>query len=319
MSANAPPTTRIVFLGTPDFAVASLKALVEAGYPVVGVITAPDKPAGRGMHLQQSPVKQYALQQGLKVLQPEKLKNAAFLEELKSLHADLQVVVAFRMLPELVWNMPPLGTVNVHGSLLPQYRGAAPINWAIINGETETGITIFKLQHAIDTGDILFKKSIPIGPTENAGQLHDRMMNLGAQTLVEALDGWLSGKILPTPQTASEIENLHTAPKIFAETCHINWQQTADKIFNHIRGLAPFPGSFTEWEGKKFKIFETAIEVANPAEAPGTLISDQKTFLKVACSNGYLHILQCQAEGKKRMDIQAFLRGHRFGASHACN
>lgn len=311
---TTPHKTRIVFLGTPDFAVASLKALVEAGYRIVGVITAPDKPAGRGMHLQQSPVKQYALAQGLHVLQPERLKNPAFLEELRSLNADLQVVVAFRMLPELVWNMPPMGTVNVHGSLLPQYRGAAPINWAIINGETETGITIFKLKHAIDTGDVLLKKSLPIGPAENAGELHDRMMNLGAEALVEAIDGWLTGRLMPQPQAATETENLQAAPKIFAETCRINWQLPAAVIFNQVRGLAPFPGAFTEWEAKKFKIFETKIELAYPAEEPGTFVSDGKTFLKVACSNGYLHIMQCQAEGKKRMDVLAFLRGHRFAA-----
>src|SRR5262245_37581998 len=275
--------SRIVFMGTPEFAVASLEALVKAGYNIVGVVTAPDKPAGRGMKLQQSEVKKYAVKHGLKVLQPEKLKSPEFIEELKSLQADLQIVVAFRMLPEVVWNMPPKGTINLHGSLLPQYRGAAPINWAIINGEKETGVTTFKLKHEIDTGDILLQESSPIGDDDTAGDVHDRMKDIGAQLLVRTIQGLLEGTIQEVPQatamrreaneminetkqpdTDSELptndsrlstidsrlstidSSLRHAPKIFSSDCKIDWTRSTDQIHNLIRGLSPFPGAFTE-------------------------------------------------------------------------
>src|SRR6476619_5200817 len=242
---------RIIFMGTPEFAVASLDALVQAGCNIVGVITAPDKPAGRGMKLQESAVKQYAITKELKVLQPDKLKNAQFLEELKELNADLQVVVAFRMLPEVVWNMPPMGTINVHGSLLPQYRGAAPINWAIINGEKETGVTTFKLQHEIDTGDILLQETIPVGENETAGEIHDRMKEIGAQLLVRTIEELASGRLKEQPQVKStnskipDTSDLKHAPKIFTETCRLDWNKSATEIHNLIRGLSPFPGAFT--------------------------------------------------------------------------
>src|ERR1043165_9173853 len=244
---------RIVFMGTPEFAVASLDALVNKGYNIVGVITAPDKPAGRGMKLQESAVKKYAVEKGLRILQPEKLKNPQFLDELKSLNADLQVVVAFRMLPEVVWNMPALGTINVHASLLPQYRGAAPINWAIINGEKQTGITTFKLKHEIDTGDILLQETINIGEDETAGELHDRMKEIGAQLLVKTIKGIADGSLKETPQPPGDIKH---APKIFTETCHIKWNKSLNSIYNLIRGLSPYPGAFTLLDEKVLKIFK---------------------------------------------------------------
>jgi methionyl-tRNA formyltransferase len=277
---------RIVFLGTPDFAVASLDALVKAGCNIVGVVTAPDKLAGRGMKLTESAIKKYALENGLNILQPEKLKNPTFLEELKALKADVQVVVAFRMLPEVVWNMPPMGTINVHGSLLPQYRGAAPINWAIINGESETGITTFKLQHAIDTGDILMQTKIAIGENETAGSLHDRMMYVGANTLVETLSGILDESIIPTQQNniLDGLEPKH-APKIFTETCQIDWNKTAEEIHNLIRGLSPYPAAFTFINGKKLKIFISKKETATHSYPFGHPITDNKTYLKFSCAN----------------------------------
>src|SRR5579872_1942684 len=235
---------RIVFMGTPEFAVASLDAIVQAGYHVVGVITAPDKPAGRGMQLTQSAVKKYAVAKGLNILQPEKLKDPVFLETLRALRADLQIVVAFRMLPEIVWSMPPMGTVNLHGSLLPQYRGAAPINWAVINGEKETGVTTFQLQHDIDTGDILLQERFPIGESETAGEVHDRMKEIGAGLLVRTIDELVAGTLKETPQ--ANPTNLHHAPKISTETCRIDWTKPTAEIYNLIRGLSPFPTAFTE-------------------------------------------------------------------------
>jgi methionyl-tRNA formyltransferase len=241
---------RIVFMGTPEFAAASLEALKKARFNIVGVITAPDKPAGRGMKLKDSAVKKYASKRNLKILQPEKLKNTEFLEELKSLNADLQVVVAFRMLPDVVWNMPPMGTINLHASLLPQYRGAAPINWAIINGEKETGVTTFKLQHEIDTGNILLQEKIEIGQSETAGELHDRMKEIGAQLLVKTVEGLAEGTLQETPQTsiagsAGDVV-LQPAPKIYTADCKINWHKSADEVHNLIRGLSPYPAAFTE-------------------------------------------------------------------------
>jgi methionyl-tRNA formyltransferase len=298
-------------MGTPEFAVASLDAMVQKGYDIVAVITAPDKPAGRGMKLQQSAVKKYATDHNIPVLQPEKLKDAVFLETLRSFNADLQVVVAFRMLPEVVWNMPPLGTINVHGSLLPKYRGAAPINWAIINGEKETGVTTFKLQHAIDTGNILMQEKISIGENETAGELHDRMKETGANLLVKTIEGFVNGSLVEKPQTDAEAEDFH-APKIFTESCKINWNETAEKIHNRIRGLSPFPGAFSYLDGKILKIYKSEKEIMQPSSAPGTLETDGKKVLKVSCPNGYIHLLELQMEGKKRMMVEDFLRGYRM-------
>lgn len=306
---------RIVFMGTPDFAVASLSALAEAGCQIVGIVTAPDKPAGRGLQLQQSAVKQYALARGLPVLQPEKLKNGEFLAQLRELAADLQVVVAFRMLPEVIWNMPPLGTINVHGSLLPQYRGAAPINWAIINGEKETGVTTFKLQHEIDTGDILLQRTMPIGINDTAGEVHDRMKILGAELLVETVAGLAAGTIQEKPQRmlVGQAAQIQHAPKIFTDTCLINFHQPSVQVHNHIRGLSPFPGAFTHLQNKLFKIYRSAIvdKVLTPSHEPGTWHTDGKTYLQFAAIDGYVEALEVQAEGKKRMPIGLFLQGFR--------
>jgi methionyl-tRNA formyltransferase len=305
---------KIVFMGTPDFAVASLNALVKAGCNIVGVITAPDKPGGRGMQLQQSAIKKYAVENNLFVLQPEKLKDPEFLEELKSLHADVQIVVAFRMLPEVVWNMPPMGTINVHGSLLPQYRGAAPINWAVINGEKETGVTTFKLQHQIDTGDILLQESFSIGENETAGEVHDRMKEIGAQLLLNTIKNLADGTLAETPQ--SEISNpkskIHHAPKIFTETCKINWNKSVDEVHNLIRGLSPFPGAFTTLNGKMLKIYRSEKEITATKINAGEFETDGKNFLKFACGNGFIHVKELQLEGKKKNLIEDFLRGYRF-------
>jgi methionyl-tRNA formyltransferase len=302
-------------MGTPEFAVASLHALVSAGYSIVGVITAPDKPAGRGMKLQESAVKKYATEKGLTILQPEKLKNPAFLESLKLLQADVQVVVAFRMLPEVVWNMPPLGTINVHGSLLPQYRGAAPINWAIINGEKETGVTTFKLQHEIDTGNILLQDRISIGDNETAGELHDRMKEVGATLLVKTIRGLEDGTVKEQPQqtvlAGMETEIKH-APKIFTDTCRIDWNQQASAVHNLIRGLSPFPGAFTTFHGKMLKIYRSTKVDQKPTLPGGEFETDKKSFLHFACSNGYIAVQELQLEGKRKMTIEEFLRGYRF-------
>lgn len=303
---------RIIFLGTPEFAVACLDALFNAGYNIVGVVTAPDKPAGRGMKLQESAVKKYATEKNIKTLQPEKLKNAEFLQELKSLNADLQVVVAFRMLPEVVWIMPPLGTINVHGSLLPQYRGAAPINWAIINGEKETGVTTFKLQHEIDTGDILLQETIAINENETAGEVHDRMKETGAKLLVKTVAGLAEGTLKETPQTNINSGSLKHAPKIFTETCKIDWNQSVDEVHNLIRGLSPYPTAFTALEGKTLKISRSKKEKTQPQIAVGSFQTDKKSFLKFACQDGFIQIEELQLEGKKKMKTDDFLRGYRF-------
>jgi len=315
---------RIVFMGTPEFAVASLDAILQAGYPVVGVITAPDKPAGRGMQLTASAVKKYALEKGLHILQPEKLKNPDFLAELKALQADLQVVVAFRMLPELVWNMPPMGTINLHGSLLPQYRGAAPINWAVINGEQQTGVTTFKLQHDIDTGNILLQDSLPIGEKDTAGDVHDRMAGIGARLLVKTIEGLAAGTLEGKPQPLDV--SLKHAPKIFTETCHIDWTQSTDSIYNLIRGLSPFPTAFTTLDGKLLKIFRAEKEYVNPSLppggpptpgqplsslAPGQPDTDKKTYLRFATADGFIRVTEIQLEGKKKMSVEDFLRGYK--------
>ena len=304
---------RIIFMGTPDFAVASLDKLVQAGCNIIGVITAPDKAAGRGLQLQQSDVKKYAVEKGLNVLQPEKLKNPEFLNQLKALHADLQVVVAFRMLPELVWSMPPMGTINLHGSLLPQYRGAAPINWAIINGEKETGVTTFKLQQEIDTGNILLSEKIPIGDDETAGELHDRMKAIGADLVLKTVKGLAEGSLTDTPQNLTS--KTQHAPKIFTETCKINWHKPMDEVYNLVRGLSPYPAAFTELDGRKVKVYKAKKEMTSgPAGTtiPGEYQTDKKTFLKFTCINGYLFVIELQLEGKKKMMIEDFLRGYRF-------
>ncbi len=315
-------------MGTPEFAVASLDALVKAGCTIVGVITAPDKPGGRGMQLQQSAVKKYAVEQNLKFLQPEKLKDPVFLDELRSLQADLQLIVAFRMLPEIVWSMPPMGSVNLHGSLLPQYRGAAPINWAIINGEKETGVTTFKLKQEIDTGDILLQQSFPIGENDTAGDVHDKMKEIGAALLLKTMQGIADGSLqelaqetvqslqqstgpVDAEETKTPSKPLQPAPKIHTDTCRINWGQPVETVFNFIRGLSPYPAAFTIMNEKMLKVYQAKKEVIIPAHTEGEYETDGKSFLKFACINGYLHVLEIQLEGKKKMSIEEFLRGFR--------
>lgn len=301
---------RIVFMGTPEFAVASLDALITAGSDIVGVVTAPDKPAGRGQKLNESAVKQYAVANGLKVLQPEKLKSPEFLAELKALGADLQVVVAFRMLPEAVWTMPAKGTINLHASLLPQYRGAAPINWVLINGEKESGVTTFFLKHEIDTGDVLFTEKITLTGHESAGDLHDRLMNKGAGLLVKTVKAVESGRYNEHPQVQLLTgEELKHAPKIFKEDCQIDWLQPAEAIYNKIRGLSPIPTAFTDLNGKILKIYASELLIDEPAIQPGGFLTDGKTFLKFAAKGGFISLKDVQLEGKKRMGIEDFLRG----------
>lgn len=308
---------RIIFMGTPEFAVASLDTLIRNGQHIVAVVTAPDRPAGRGLEPKESAVKKYAAQQGLKILQPVKLKDPLFLEELRSLEADLQVVVAFRMLPQAVWNMPRLGSVNLHGSLLPQYRGAAPINWAIINGEKETGITTFKLRQEIDMGDIIFSERIPIGADETAGELHDRMMNAGAKLLLKTVEAIASGDAREVPQPTGSVNEkektspVRTAPKIFKEDGRINWDQPQEKIYNLIRGLSPYPAAWTLLQEKTIKIFRAKKEAVAALPAPGNTDTDKRTYLKFAAADGWIHLLEVQQEGKKRMTIEEFLRGWR--------
>ena len=304
---------RIVFMGTPEFALASLDALIQSGSDIVGVVTAPDKPAGRGQQINESAVKKYAVANGLKVLQPVKLRDEQFLEELRALNADLQVVVAFRMLPEVVWNMPNLGTINLHASLLPQYRGAAPINWVLINGEKESGVTTFFLKHEIDTGHILFTEKITLTGHETAGELHDRLMDKGAGLLVKTVKAVESGRYTENPQEhlAEGIELKH-APKIFKEDCNINWNQPAETIYNFIRGLSPYPTAYTTLNEKTLKVFGAEYELAETGEQPGEFFSDNRTFLKVSATDGFVHLTDVQLEGKKRMGIQEFLRGVRL-------
>lgn len=312
-----PKKARIVFMGTPDFAVATLKALIENGYTVVGVVTAPDKPAGRGRQLSESAVKQYAVEKGLHVLQPEKLKNPEFLAELKSLEADLQVVVAFRMLPEMVWNMPPLGTFNLHASLLPQYRGAAPLNWAVINGEKETGVTTFLLDHEIDTGKIIYQERIPIGDEETVGELHDRMMTIGAALVLRTVDALAEGRAEAMEQAAliADPGAINHAPKIFKEDCRIDWTRDTESVRNLIRGMSPYPAAWTEFihretgEVLSAKIYAARSDNRSMAGKPGMMQSDGKTFLKVACVDGWLAITDIQLSGKKRMKTEELLRG----------
>lgn len=297
-------------MGTPDFAVASLSALVDAGFEVVGVVTAANKPAGRGQKLQESAVKQYALSKGITVLQPLKLKDPVFIQELKDLGADLQVVVAFRMLPTIVWDMPSKGTINLHASLLPQYRGAAPINHAIINGEKESGVTTFFLKHEIDTGDVIFSEKVAIGDDESAGELHDKLMHVGAGLLVKTVTAIESGNFKEKPQP--EHEELKHAPKIFKDDCAIDWNQPSNTVFNMIRGLSPYPTAFTKLNDKTLKIFKTELEDKEPGIAAGGFLTDGKTFLKFATKDGFIKLLDIQYEGKKRMGVEEFLRGVRL-------
>jgi methionyl-tRNA formyltransferase len=302
---------KIVFMGTPDFAVASLAKLVEEGCEVVAVITAPDKPSGRGLQMHETPVKKYAVSKNIPVLQPEKLKNPEFLEQLRSYQADLQVVVAFRMLPEVVWNMPTIGTFNLHGSLLPQYRGAAPINWAVINGDIETGVTTFFIKQEIDTGNIIFAEKETILPEDNAGSVHDKLMERGANLVLKTVRAIEAGNYPQIPQKM-DVE-LKAAPKIFKETCQINWNQTAEKVHNFVRGLSPYPASWTVLAEKTCKIYQSEMgEFADENSEIGSFKTDGKTFLAFRCADKYLIIKELQMEGKKRMSIEEFLRGFRF-------
>ena len=302
---------RIIYMGTPDFAVESLRALVEGGYNVVAVVTMPDKPAGRGHQLQYSAVKQYALSVGLPLLQPERLKDESFLQELRSYSADLQIVVAFRMLPEVVWNMPRLGTFNLHASLLPQYRGAAPINWAVMNGDTETGATTFMLQHEIDTGNIILQERISIADDENVGSVHDRLMMMGANLVTRTVDTIIDaenqGVALPTIPQNNDIE-LRQAPKIFKDTCAIDFSRPARQVYNHIRGLSPYPAAWINQMPATHPLAEL-LKGAKVYKASVTQLSEQKGHIIVPCADGYIDILELQLPGKKRMDAPSLLNG----------
>ncbi|WP_194974388.1 methionyl-tRNA formyltransferase [Aquiflexum lacus] len=301
---------KIIYMGTPDFAVPSLKILIKEGWNVVAVITAPDRPKGRGQKLIPSPVKEVALEHQIPVLQPTNLKSADFLEKLKELHADIQIVVAFRMLPEVVWNMPPLGTFNLHASLLPNYRGAAPINWAIINGETETGVTTFFLKHEIDTGSIIFQEKETIYPEDNVGTLYERLMKKGANLVLKTIEAVALGNVTTESQTDSG--NLRHAPKIYKETCEIDWNKSAEEIHNLVKGLSPYPAAWTKFQEKTCKFFKT--EVSDKVLTnlnTGQYLSDGKTNLIFQTGNGNLKILELQLEGKKRMGIEEFLRGNK--------
>jgi methionyl-tRNA formyltransferase len=307
MSENT-HSLKVVFMGTPEFAVASLDAILKAGYEVKAVVTVPDKPAGRGRQPMESAVKQFAVSKGLPLLQPEKLRDENFLKELKDLSADLFVVVAFRMLPEVVWSMPPKGSINLHGSLLPQYRGAAPIHRAVMNGETKTGVSTFFLQHEIDTGKIILQREMPVGPDESTGEVHDRMMVLGAQTLVETLDLIEKGDVSCIDQQSLLTSEIHHAPKIFKEDCLISWEMPAIQIHHFIRGLSPYPCAFTMLGGRTLKIFRGQVSEKDSGN-PGTIRTDGKTFLRIGCETGSYEIHELQLEGKKRLQIQEFLRG----------
>ena len=309
---------RIVFMGTPEFAVGILDTIVKHQLEVVGVITAADKPAGRGQKLKFSAVKEYAIANGLKLLQPTNLKDEAFLADLKSLNANLQVVVAFRMLPEAVWNMPRLGTINLHGSLLPQYRGAAPINWAIINGENETGVTTFLLQHEIDTGQIIFNHKIAISETDTAGSIHDKLMEVGANLVLKTIQAIEKNEYPQIDQEQLMVGDLKIAPKIFKDDCKIDWNNSCEIIYNKVRGLSPYPTAFSTIKNEKgilnFKIFGCTKEETAHTNTPGTIDTDNKTYFKVATNNGYIQLNDIQLEGKKRMPIADFLRGFTINA-----
>lgn len=310
---------RIVFFGTPEFAVASLDKIAKAGYNVVGAVTMPDKPAGRGKKMYQSPVKEYALANGIPLLQPEKLKNEEFVEQLRSLRADLFIVIAFRMLPEVVWQMPRLGTFNLHASLLPRYRGAAPINWAVINGDTETGVTTFFLKHEIDTGDIIRQERVAILPTDNVGDVHDKLMGLGASLTLDTVDHIVAGDLTTTPQEQLlQGETPSPAPKIFKETCRIDWSKDARSIHNLVRGLSPYPAAWTEihdpQEGNAapLKIYATAVIDEETDHADAGMVKTEKGRMTVTCGRGLIEITELQAAGKRRMHTDEYLRGARL-------
>jgi len=309
---------KIVYMGTPEFAVEPLKQLVEQNFNVVTVVTAIDKPAGRGQKLSFSAVKEYALSQNIPVLQPESLKNETFLNELAAFNADLQIVVAFRMLPKVVWDMPTKGTFNLHASLLPQYRGAAPINWAIINGDTETGVTTFFIEEQIDTGNIIFQEKVTIEPIDNIGSLYEKLMTIGASLVIKTTNAIIVDEIKPIPQANIPVENLRPAPKINKETCKINWNTDTESIHNLVRGFSPYPAAWTELVLGELKttvkIFSTTFEKDLHSIKPGSIITDSKHYIKVACSDGYISITDLQPAGKKRMDIVSFLNGHKINA-----
>ena len=300
---------KIVFMGTPEFAVPSLKIIVENKYEVVGVVTAPDKPQGRGKKIGMSAVKEYALIAGLAILQPTNLKSPAFADQLRALHADVFVVVAFRMLPEPIWSMPPRGTFNLHASLLPQYRGAAPIHWAIINGEKETGVSTFFLQHEIDTGEIILQEKEYIDESDTVGDLYTRLMNKGAKIVLETLNLIQSATVTTTPQQT--LQHIKKAPKIFKETCEIVWNQPALDVYNFIRGLSPFPAAWFNHKNKMFKVYRAKLIDADPEDTqPGDMLSDGKTYVYAKCSDIYIALLEIQPEGKKRMHVSEFLKGN---------
>lgn len=308
---------RIIYIGTPDFAVAPLDTLVKSGSNIIAVITAPDRPAGRGLQLNESAVKKYAVANNIPVLQPTNLKDPAFLEQVKALNADLQIVVAFRMMPEALWNMPSKGTFNLHASLLPQYRGAAPINHAIINGETETGVTTFFLKHVIDTGDIIFRERVPIGPNETAGQLHDKLMEVGAGLVLKTVQAIEADNVQPIPQDNIPVEELKHAPKIFRDFCRVNWLKTAQQVHNHIRGLSPHPAAYTVLktpDGKEadIKLFSTLLIETISNDEPGAIDTDNKTYLRVNTANGIIDVLELQPATKRRMKITEFLAGNKI-------
>ncbi len=306
-------------MGTPDFAVLPLKKIIEAGYEVVGVVTNPDKPAGRGQKIQESAVKKYAQENGLKILQPEKFRNEQFLQELAELKADLQLVVAFKMLPEVVWNMPPLGTVNLHASLLPDYRGAAPINWAVMNGEKESGVTTFLLKHEIDSGNIIYQQKVKISESMTAGELHDELMSVGAELLVKTVDALESGDVsfIEQNQLLGGREPI-SAPKIFKEDMKIDWTKEVHSVYNHIRGLSPFPTAWTELIHKEtaavfpLKIFKTEKIVREHQNAVGTIVTDGKKTFDIYVEDGMIRVIELQLSGKKRMGVEEFLRGFRL-------
>ncbi len=302
---------RIVFMGTPEFATHSLRLLIESGYNVVGVITAPDRPSGRGQKINYSSVKEYAVEKGLYLMQPTNLKDSDFIEELKTLKADIQVVVAFRMLPEIIWNMPSIGTLNLHASLLPKYRGAAPINWAIINGENESGVTTFFIEKEIDTGNIILQEKVSIEKDDNAGQLHDKLMDVGGKLVCKTIDKISKGTTDGTSQKGKATQ----APKIFKKDCKINWTDSLEDIHNFIRGLSPYPTAWTfidEEQKKNIKVFKSSIEKVSHSERVGKIFTDGKNELKVAVNGGYIHLHEIQLSGKKKMKTNDFLRGYRF-------
>ncbi len=299
---------KIVFYGTPEFAVPSLQILVENGWQVAGVVTAPDKPQGRGRKVNYSPIKEYALQAGLRILQPTNLKSAEFQNELQEINPDLQIIVAFRMLPESVWSCPKMGTFNLHASLLPAYRGAAPINWAIINGEKQTGLTTFFLQHEIDTGEVIYQEVEPISEDDDAGSLYERLMHKGGTLVLKTVEAIAEDRVESKPQVYTE--NLPKAPKIFKETCEIDWTKSAEEIYNFIRGLSPYPTAWTRVKDVVYKIYKASFEVVNQHNPPAYIETDNKNYIKIACKDGWVILEEIQMEGRKKMNVKEFLNGY---------